>query len=192
MNGTLDEDESVRYHFQVPIAGITLDVCVSGGHVIVYGSVSVPNPNSAFYDWMIEVEFDKNDNRTEQCDNIFFDPDKIPTKAPPTNPPISQTHASPTSSSQTSSSSGSSTTATSTHTSLSVSPSPPPSSGGTTDSTVVQMTNLTIYISVIGKHKENHFALNSTVGDVYGEDDAVTTTVVIPVIPSPKPEGKLP
>ena len=196
MNGTLDEDESIRYHFPIPVAGITIHLCVSSGHVVIYGSVTIPNPNSAFYDWMVEVDFGGVTNETEICDNIFVNPDKIPTKTPPTSSK-SESHTSTSQATATSSSFSSNTDGVDTHTSVHLplipTPSVLPSDRGSADTTVV-FTNFTVYISVIGKQKDNEFALNSTVGDVYGEDEVATTTIIMhttsTINPTPNIEGK--
>ena len=70
MNGTLDIYAIVRYHYLIPDAGITVEVCVSEGHVKVY--VTIPNPNSALYSWMIEVEHNPQRNKIETCQSYFF------------------------------------------------------------------------------------------------------------------------
>ena len=181
MNGTLDQDESIRYHFPIPVAGITIHLCVSSGHVVIYGSVTIPNPNSAFYDWMVEVDFGGATNETEICDNFYVNPDKIQTKTPPASS-NSESHSPTTQATATSLSSPSNTDGLGTHTSahlpLIPTPSVLPSGGGSADTAVV-FTNLTVYIAVIGKQKDNDFALNSTVGDVYGEDEVATTTIIM-------------
>ena len=185
MNGTLDEDESVRYHFPIPVVGITVRICVSGGHVIVYGSVSVPNPNSAFYDWLLDLEYGDRNNETEICDNVFIDPSKIPTKAPPTGPPTSRTPASQAmpQSSRVSPSTSSThnhpahplpTRTVSPQATQAPQPSMSPGSGSVPNS--VELSDETLYLSVVGRHRENNFVLNGSAGDVYHEPDVVSET----------------
>ena len=175
MNGTLDEDESVRYHFPIPVVGITVRICVSGGHVIVYGSVSVPNPNSAFYDWLLDLEYGDRNNETEICDNVFVDPSKIPTKAPPTGPPTSQSsRASP----STPSTHNHPAHPLPTHTvspqaTQAPQPSMSPGSGAVPNS--VELSDETLYLSVVGRHRDNNFVLNGSVGDVYNAATPETT-----------------
>ena len=142
MNGTLHQDQTVRYNFPVPVTGITVKVCISVGHVIVYGSVSVPNPNSAFYDWLLELDFN---GMTETCKCIFLAPSKIISKLPPVcNKASSTTSATASTSSRVP------------HSSMS------PCSGNT-----FEIVNLTIHISVVATHNsENSFVVSGIEGDV--------------------------
>lgn len=172
MNGTLDQNETVRYQFPVPVIGITVKVCVSVGHVIVYGSVSIPSPNSAFYDWLLELEFQQYDNEAEICKNVFFVPSKIPDNVPPkASSTISYIHPS------------SQPVLTRATTSSKVpQPSMFPYSGDAPGK--VKLTDLTLYIAVVGKHDENSFVLNGTVGDIYHESD-VSSSSSAGTAPSP-------
>ena len=150
MNGTLDKDETVRYHFPIPVIGITVKVCISAGHILVYGSVLVPNPNSAFYDWMLELDYEHNDQEIEMCKNVFIDPSTIQHKHPAEDK-VSSTITfppSPTSSPQPSISPGS----------------------GFSPGTV--LSDEILYISVMGKQNENNFVLSDTEGDIYPESDS--------------------
>jgi receptor-type tyrosine-protein phosphatase Q len=149
MNGTLDKDETVRYHFPIPVIGITVKVCISAGHILVYGSVLVPNPNSAFYDWVLELDYEHSDQEIE-CKNVFIDPSTIQHKHPAEDK-VSSTITfppSPTSSPQ---------------------PSMPPGSGFSPGTV---LSDEILYISVMGKQNENNFVLNGTVGDIYPESDS--------------------
>ena len=72
-SGTLDENETIRYELQTSIViGMSVRICVSEGYITAYASLSVPNPNSAFYDWTLEVEHDS--SKSENCDFFFVDP----------------------------------------------------------------------------------------------------------------------
>ena len=75
MNGTLDKNETVRFNLQIPVIGVTVEVCVSAGHIVVYGSTSESNPNSAFYEFFLQVVYEDD---TEQCDHIFYKLDTLP------------------------------------------------------------------------------------------------------------------
>ena len=164
MNGTLDKDENVRYHFPIPVIGLTVKVCISAGHILVYGSVHVPNPNSAFYDWMLELDYGHGDNETELCKNMFVDPSKIQRKHPAedeASSTVTPVH-SPTSSQV---------------------PQPSMSPGSGTGPGTVELSEEILYISVLGKQNENNFVLNGTVGDIYHESDANDTS------PEPSPTG---
>lgn len=160
MNGTLDGNETIRYHFPIPVIGITVEVCVSQGHILVYGSVTVPNPNSAFYDWFLELNYEHRSNESVICENHFFDPSTIPDRDPPDTIKASSTasYTSPSPNHVT----------TSSQVVQTPQPSMAPDSGG--DHTVI-LTDKTLYLSIVGKQNENNFVLNGTVGDVYPEDD---------------------
>ena len=168
MNGTLDQNETVRYHFQIPVAGITVRVCISVGHVVVYGSFSVPNPNSAFYDFLLEFESETSDSESENCQSTFIDPDKIPPSPSSPNIQSSSTHA-PTS--------GSSPSTTSLAPQPTVVPSSPPND--------IDLTDRVVFLSVVGGAGENNFVLNGSVGDTYPTPpDVVQTTTIPTTIPT--------
>ena len=150
MNGTLDKDENVRYHFPIPVIGITVEVCISTGHILVYGSVLVPNPNSAFYDWMLELDYERGDHETELCKNMFIDPSKIQHKQPAeykASSTVTFVH-SPTSSQV---------------------PQPSMFPGSRFGPGTVELSDETLYVSILGKQNENNFVLNGTVGDSSSE-----------------------
>ena len=46
-SGSLDESEVINYVLTIPSLGMTLQVCVLKGKIQLYGSVTLPNPNSA-------------------------------------------------------------------------------------------------------------------------------------------------
>ena len=85
MNGLLDKDEIVRYHYLIPDIGITAEVCVSEGHVKVYGSVTIPNPNSALYSWKLEVRQESQETGTQTCQSYFLEITSTTTTSAPTN-----------------------------------------------------------------------------------------------------------
>ena len=147
MNGTLDKDENVRYHFPIPVIGITVEVCISAGHIIVYGSVLVPNPNSAFYDWMLELDYGDSDLETELCKHMFIDPSKIQHKQYQASSTVTFVH-SPTSSQV---------------------PQPSMSPGSRFGPGTVELSDEILYVSILGKQNENNFVLNGTVGDSFSE-----------------------
>ena len=75
--------ETARYNLQIPVIGVTVEVCVSAGRIVVYGSTSDSNPNSAFYEFFLQVVYD---NDTEQCDHMFYKPDTLsPTSSYPSD-----------------------------------------------------------------------------------------------------------
>ena len=48
-----------------------MEFCVSEGHIRVFASVTIPNPNSASYNWKLEVEHDEETDET--CVGYFFE-----------------------------------------------------------------------------------------------------------------------
>ena len=165
MNGTLDQNETVRYHYQIPVAGITLRVCISVGHVVVYGSFSVPNPNSAFYDFVLEFGSESNTSDTETCRNRYIDPDKIPRPHHPPNTKPSSTYQPSTGGAPT------------TTTTLAPQPTVVPS----TAPPVVELTDKVVYLSVVGRAEDNNFFLNGSVGDSYPQpSSAVISSATVP------------
>ena len=74
-DGILEENESIRYEFSVPVEGMSVRICVTEGYIIAYGSLSVPNPNGALHDWVLDVEYD---GGSKNCDHFFVDPDELP------------------------------------------------------------------------------------------------------------------
>ena len=73
MEGVLDKNESMRYHYLVPnfTKGLTIRICVSEGHIVSYGSHFIPNPNSAFYNWKMDIK------AGEMCREVFVDPQNV-------------------------------------------------------------------------------------------------------------------
>ena len=131
MNGALDQNETVRYNLQIPVIGVTVVVCASAGHIVLYGSSTTPDPNSAFYEFFLQVVYA---NDTEQCDRMFYKPD-----TPSTSPLEKRNEGVP------------------------------------------QSETMTLYLSVVGKDKENSFVhLNSTAGDTCpGDIDPSKTNNIV-------------
>ena len=73
MNVTLGENKTIRYNFLIPAIGVTVDVCITEGHIHAYGSVSVPNPNSAFYDFFIELDIEHYEHRARICHSAYVE-----------------------------------------------------------------------------------------------------------------------
>ena len=55
LSGSLEAGDVVRYEIDVPIHGLSLNICVSQGEIEFYGSYIIPNPNSALNDFMLLV-----------------------------------------------------------------------------------------------------------------------------------------
>lgn len=68
IRGSLESGGKIRYEFQMPSEGMTVKLCVSRGHVDLYSSFLLPNPNSALHDYKCEA-------RTVDvtiCDEVFI------------------------------------------------------------------------------------------------------------------------
>ena len=66
VSGTLEKEDVVHYEFEIPPHGLSLNVCVSEGEIVVYGSTLVPNANPALNDFMLLVGADS-------CMNVTVD-----------------------------------------------------------------------------------------------------------------------
>ena len=89
VNVTLAENKTIRYNFLIPVIGVTVKVCITGGHIRAYGSVSIPNPNSAFNDFFIELDYE-NDNDT--CGHAYVEPCATSSSPPRSRRQTSQSH----------------------------------------------------------------------------------------------------
>ena len=78
MNGSLEKGGLVRYEFEVPPDGLSLNICVSQGEIELYSSFTVPNPNSALNDHMLLVK------SNESCMNVNIYRHNSTTTAPNT------------------------------------------------------------------------------------------------------------
>ena len=59
-----------RCNYPLLRSGVTITACITQGHIIVYGSLSVPNPNSAHNDFRINI-MSENSSQAEECESIF-------------------------------------------------------------------------------------------------------------------------
>ena len=138
---------------------------------MVYGSFTVPNPNSAFYDFSLEFETEPSGNKTETCKNKFISPDKIP--PPPDIPTTTSTATPPSTQNMQSSIDTLKTSSVSTP-----QPTVVPSVGPDTQ----DLTDKIVYLSVVGRAGENNFVLNGSVGDTYPEPPDVISTTTTPTV----------
>lgn len=67
LSGVLEEGGIVRYEFSITTQDLVFDVCISQGQVQLYGSYTVPNPNSALNDLSLSL------NSSSLCSNITID-----------------------------------------------------------------------------------------------------------------------
>ena len=63
IEGTLSEDKIIRYNLSLPSIGITIQVCVKYGQMVLYGSGIYHDPNSALNDFYLEF----NDTHCKDC-----------------------------------------------------------------------------------------------------------------------------
>ena len=155
LNGTLDRDENTRYQLPIPNIGITVRVCVSEGRVQVYGSVTIPNPNSALYSWMFEVKHELQETGTQTCLSYFITTITISA--------ATGTQSGPTSSSEDTTpfeSTAKSKVTPSTEATTSSEATPP-----TFGADALTLTDQNLYISVVGMEDHNSFVLDGTIGN---------------------------
>ena len=69
-SGSLEQGQSVRYEYPVPPEGLTVRLCVQQGYIVFYASFTIPNPNSALFDYKREVI----SLGTLNCDDVFVNP----------------------------------------------------------------------------------------------------------------------
>lgn len=71
MEGNLDIGESIRYQYQLPEDGMTIMICVRNGNIVLYASTKTTSPNSAFYDYKLDVSGQS--SKDEVCDDVYID-----------------------------------------------------------------------------------------------------------------------
>ena len=72
--------------------GVTVKVCITEGHIHVFGSVSVSNPNPAFHDFFIDLDYEKHENDTEMCGHAYVEPCGTPASSPRSRRDTSQSN----------------------------------------------------------------------------------------------------
>ena len=70
----IGQNETFRYNF-VFRRQVEVKVCISKGQVEIYISTGIPNPNSAYYDWHLELESSQDSNDSKICDSVIIDPE---------------------------------------------------------------------------------------------------------------------
>lgn len=68
LQGSLEHGGKIRYEFEMPLEGMTVNLCVSEGQVHLYSSFLLPNPNSALYDYKCKAHAVDN----SLCDDVFI------------------------------------------------------------------------------------------------------------------------
>ena len=77
-----------RCNYPLFRSGITITVCISTGQVIMFGSLSVSNPNAAHHNFSISIK-SKNETDTLECKSIYIpNPDFLCINTRSTNDPI--------------------------------------------------------------------------------------------------------
>ena len=69
LEGTLDMGENIRYQYPLPEDGMTIKICVQDGKVVLYASTRVTTPNSALYEYKLDIS--GRSSGTEVCDDVF-------------------------------------------------------------------------------------------------------------------------
>ena len=59
-----------RFNYEIQEEGITIRLCVQGGHVVLYASFSVPNPNKALNSFVLDAIIHR-----QMCEDTFIPPD---------------------------------------------------------------------------------------------------------------------
>ncbi len=59
-NGELDRGELVRWKFTISECGMSFNLTVQEGEVVLYASTDITVPNEAIYQWRIEVSATSN------------------------------------------------------------------------------------------------------------------------------------
>ena len=69
IDGTLYENQVVRYQLAISQLGVTIQVCAISGTIDVYGSASHPNPNSVLNDFQLKLHCEGCQDH-DKCENI--------------------------------------------------------------------------------------------------------------------------
>ena len=64
--------ENIRYQYQLPTDGMTIMMCVRNGNVVLYASTEISSPNSAFYDYKLDIS--GKSSKDEVCNDVYIDP----------------------------------------------------------------------------------------------------------------------
>ncbi len=59
-SGELERDEIIRWKFTIPGCGVSFNLTVQQGDVVLYASTETTAPNEAIYQWRIEVSTSSN------------------------------------------------------------------------------------------------------------------------------------
>jgi len=71
LEGTLDMGENIRYHYPLPEDGMTVEICVQAGNIVLFASTKVTTPNSALYEYKMDISGQSSE--TEVCDDVYVD-----------------------------------------------------------------------------------------------------------------------
>lgn len=67
-NGSIEQDRKIYYAFSpVSLIGVTIQLCVKEGYIVIYGSFRVSTPNSTMHDCVYKVNSDT-------CIEFFLSP----------------------------------------------------------------------------------------------------------------------
>ena len=65
--------DSARYSYLIQEEGVTIRLCIQDGSVVLYASLTVPNPNRALNDFALDAIL-----HGDICEDVFVDPNMIP------------------------------------------------------------------------------------------------------------------
>lgn len=66
-------DDTARYSYSYQEEGVTIRLCVQNGRVVLYASLTVPNPNRALNDFALDAFL-----LGDICEDVFVDPSMMP------------------------------------------------------------------------------------------------------------------
>lgn len=63
--------ENIRYQYLLPEDGMTIMICVHVGNIVLYASTRVTTPNSALYEYKLDISGQS--SQSEVCDDVYID-----------------------------------------------------------------------------------------------------------------------
>lgn len=69
LEGSLEKYQIIRYRYELPETGIEITICVRIGNVVLYVSTVITSPNSAFYEYKLNVS-------DGSCDKVYVAPSR--------------------------------------------------------------------------------------------------------------------
>lgn len=63
--------ENIRYQYLLPEDGMTIMICVHVGNIVLYASTRVTTPNSALYEYKLDISGQS--SQSDVCDDVYID-----------------------------------------------------------------------------------------------------------------------